>query len=88
MKPQIFVMTTHHPEALSSRTKKAQEKGQSVNTARPFIAFNPSEVAGVDMTPKAKPFRKMNAKEQIESDAQHVPGSLDSILAQVDMGEG
>lgn len=88
MKTQNIAITTHAPETLAHLTKKAQDQGQTVTKARPFIAFNPSEAVGMDMTPKAKPIRKCTVVEQLQSEAPIVPGSLDSILARVNMGKG
>ncbi len=87
MKPQIFALTTHHPESLKSLIKKATDQGQSVAKAGGFVAFNPSEAMAVDMTPKEKAFRRMTVAEQVQSNAAQVPGSLESILSRVDMGD-
>ncbi len=88
MKPQIFVLTTHHPEALSSSIKKAKEQGQTVIPSGGFVAFNPSEVMGLDMTPKEKAFRHRTVAEQVKLEAdERIPSSLDDILSRVDMGD-
>lgn len=87
MKPQIFILTTHAPATLKHMTKEAEDRGQTITKERAFLGFSPSEAAGVDMIPKVKPFRKMSVKEQVEARADLVPGSLESILAAVDMGD-
>lgn len=87
MKPQIIVMTAHSPETLSHLTKQAKDKGQTITTARPFLAFNPSEAMGIDMTPKQKKIKDMTLREQLTDGPEIVPGSLADILSRVDMGD-
>jgi hypothetical protein len=87
MKPQIFILSTHAPATLKHMTKEAEDRGQTITKDRAFIGFSPSEALDVDMTPKIKAFRNMSVKEQVEARADVVPGSLESILSAVDMGD-
>lgn len=88
MKPQIIAFTLHDAGTLRSLIKQAKDAGQEVTKERAFVAFNPSEAMGIDMTPKAKPIRDMTLREQLTDAPPTVPGSLEDILSRVDMGEG
>lgn len=86
MKHTAIVFSTHAAPTLKHLIKEASDRGQKV-APKTILGFNPSEAIGIDMTPKAKPFRKMSVKEQVQARETLVPGSLDSILAAVDMGD-
>ncbi len=81
MKAQAIIFTIHSEQAIKDLTARGNAAPRV--TKRNYLGFSPSEGAQHVFIPKVT--RNVYGGKDIE---KAIPGSLDTILSQVDMGEG
>lgn len=81
MKTQAIIFTMHTEQAIKDLTARGNSAPRV--TVRNYLGFSPSEAAQHVFVPKVT--RNVYGGKDTES---VIPGSLDEILSQVDIGEG